>query len=126
MPDCSQLILSQILVSTNVNSLGAGAVCSGVPQRVFIFVCSLVFTPLIGYQVSLVDSLAIRRLSLVVAGILDDHLTEERLGSSSFVVFNLLLSCIGIFFTRLTRIVEKNTFIKHILISIGGGVKPHL
>ena len=45
---------------------------------------------------------------LMVAGILDDHLTEERLGSSSFVVFNLLLSCIGIFFTRLTRIVEKN------------------
>ena len=37
--------------------------CSGVPQRVFTFVCSLVFTPLIGYQVSLVDSLAIRRLS---------------------------------------------------------------
>ena len=63
MADCLQLILSQILVSTNVNSLGAGAVCSGVPQRVFIFVCSLVFTPLIGYQVSLVDSLAIRRLS---------------------------------------------------------------
>jgi hypothetical protein len=35
----------------------------GSHKEFFIFVCSLVFTPLIGYQVSLVDSLAIRRLS---------------------------------------------------------------
>ena len=48
---------------------------------------------------------------LMVAGILDDHLTKERLGSSSFVVFDLLLSCIGIFFTRLNRIVEKKNLI---------------
>ena len=41
-----------------------------------LIVLCLVFTPLIGYQVSLVDS-PIRRLSMV-AGILDDHLTTEE------------------------------------------------
>ena len=70
------------------------------PQRGFFrLVLCLVFTPLIGYQVSLVDS-PIRRLSMV-AGILDDHLTtEERLGSSSFVVFDLLLSSWTTLFSR--------------------------
>lgn len=55
----------------------------------FLIVLCLVFTPLIGYQVSLVDS-PIRRLSMV-AGILDDHLTtEERCVFTTFCLVKKL------------------------------------
>ena len=73
-----------------------------------VLVLCLVFTPLIGYQVSLVDS-PIRRLSMVV-GILDDHLTtEERLGSSSFVIFDLFLSSPG------TNLLSRNERSKNLM-----------